>query len=179
MSDESQLQITREDGESSLVALSRRAPLIARGRKDIIILAVKNALARADSETRQLAEQGDAESQWSVGTMYDEGEGVALDHAEAARWYRKAAEQGFGLALQSLGRLYRDGRGVPQDFALAYMWFALAAAYISGDGQVEAARMRDDAARMINTRQIAEGQHLAREWGAAHDGRNIDFKPGQ
>ena len=45
-------------------------------------------------QTLQLAEQGVAEAQFNLGTIYDSGQGVRQDYAEAARWYRKAAEQG-------------------------------------------------------------------------------------
>jgi len=30
--------------------------------------------------------------------MYDKGQGVPQDYAEALKWYRKAAEQGFAEA---------------------------------------------------------------------------------
>jgi TPR repeat protein len=38
------------------------------------------------------AEQGDADAQFSLGLMYDEGRGVPQDHAEAAKWYHRAVE---------------------------------------------------------------------------------------
>ncbi len=40
------------------------------------------------------AERGDAEAQFELGLMYDEGYGVSRDNQEAAKWYSKAAEQG-------------------------------------------------------------------------------------
>ena len=60
---------------------------------------IYEADSRGDYETahelvRPLAEQGDALAQYSLGEMYDLGEGVPEDDAEAAKWYRKAAEQG-------------------------------------------------------------------------------------
>jgi TPR repeat protein len=39
------------------------------------------------------AEQGDAEAQYYLGLMYDRGQGVPQDHAEAVKWLRRAAEQ--------------------------------------------------------------------------------------
>ena len=62
------------------------------------------------------------------GHLYDKGQGVPQDYAQAALWYRKAAEQGYAVAQYNLGRLYDDGRGVPQDYAEAYFWLDLAAA---------------------------------------------------
>jgi TPR repeat protein len=37
--------------------------------------------------------------------MYDSGEGVAQDHAEAVIWYTLAAEQGLAAAQLNLGIL--------------------------------------------------------------------------
>ncbi|MGA3098963.1 MAG: hypothetical protein ABSF25_21105 [Bryobacteraceae bacterium] len=59
------------------------------------------------SETRRLAEQGDAEAQDTLAYAYYRGQGVPQDYAEAAKWYRKAAEQGEAVAQHSLGTLYR------------------------------------------------------------------------
>ena len=55
------------------------------------------AYGRGDYETalrewRPLAEQGLAVAQFNLGLMYDEGQGVPQDYAEAVKWYRKAAE---------------------------------------------------------------------------------------
>ena len=48
----------------------------------------------AYEEFLPIAEQGDAFAQFSLGIMYDNGEGVPQDYAEAVKWYRLAAEQG-------------------------------------------------------------------------------------
>ena len=45
-------------------------------------------------ELLPLAEQGDAAAQHKLGVMYDNGDGVLVNKAEALKWYRKAAEQG-------------------------------------------------------------------------------------
>ena len=37
---------------------------------------------------RPLAEQGNAYAQYKLGAMYDEGQGVPQDHAEATKWDR-------------------------------------------------------------------------------------------
>ena len=56
-------------------------------------------------------------AQFNLGLMYDKGEGVPQDDAEAVRWYRLAAEQGHAEAQANLGWMYDAGRGVPQDDA--------------------------------------------------------------
>ena len=50
--------------------------------------------AAALREFRPLAEQGRAEAQYNLGLMYDLGEGVAQDYAQAHMWYNLAAAQG-------------------------------------------------------------------------------------
>ena len=78
-------------------------------------------------ETRRLAEQGDAVAQFSLGSMYANGEGVPEDDAEAVRWFRMAAEQGHASAQSALGFMYDTGEGVPEDDAEAMRWYRMAA----------------------------------------------------
>lgn len=96
MSDEAQLQARPKDRGSSLTLSKVRSSLIARGRRDAAILAGQPSREPADplSETRRLAEHGDADAQCTLGDRYYYGEGVRQDHAEAVKWYREAAEQG-------------------------------------------------------------------------------------
>ena len=96
--------------------------------------------------------------------MYDDGEGVPQDDAEAVRWYRLAADQGHATAQNNLGIRYSNGRGVPQDYVEAHMWYNLAAAQSSGDDRDTHVRNRDAVAERMTTEQIAEAQRRAREW---------------
>ena len=73
------------------------------------------------------AEQGDADAQFNLGVMYDIGQGVLQDDAEAVRWYRLAAEQGDATAQYNLGNMYANGEGVLKDAAEAVRWYRLAA----------------------------------------------------
>jgi TPR repeat protein len=121
VSEESQLQIKPKSSDSSLVRLSEaRSSLIARGRND--------AARLNDLESRrQTAEQGYAEEQFTLGTIYHYGDGVSPDYAEAAKWYLKAAEQGHDEAQFKLGALYTHGQGVEQDHITAAEWYVKAA----------------------------------------------------
>ena len=78
-------------------------------------------------EMLQVAEQGNAKAQFSLGKMYYEGQGVRQDYAEAARCYLKAAEQGDPVAQNNLGTMYAKGQGVRQDGEQAVQWFRKAA----------------------------------------------------
>jgi hypothetical protein len=50
------------------------------------------------AKVEERAKGGDADAQFNLGVMYDNGEGVPEDDAEAVKWYRRAAEQGFAEA---------------------------------------------------------------------------------
>jgi hypothetical protein len=108
----------------------------------------------AIKELRPLAEQGNADEQFILGLMYDNGQGVTKDDQTAVKWYRKAAEQGQANAQTSLGVMYALGQIVAKDEVLAYMWFNLA---LNGE-------LRDFIAKRMLPEQIAEAQRLSREW---------------
>lgn len=74
-----------------------------------------------------LAEKGDAVAQTAVGALYQYGNGVPIDYAQAAEWYRKAAQQGLPLAQYNLAVSYALGEGVPQNYAEALRWYRMAA----------------------------------------------------
>ena len=57
---------------------------------------------------KELAEQGDASSQFNLGNMYYQGQGVSQDYSQAVKWYQKAAEQGYARAQYNLGKMYSD-----------------------------------------------------------------------
>ena len=76
---------------------------------------------------RSLSEQGHAEAQFSLGSIYDQGNGVPQNYAEALKWYRMAAEQGHPGAQVNLGVMYSNGKGVPQNWDEAVKWVRRAA----------------------------------------------------
>lgn len=47
---------------------------------------------------KKAAEQGNADAQLKLGELYEKGEDVEKDWAEALKWYRKAGEQGSLVA---------------------------------------------------------------------------------
>jgi TPR repeat protein len=111
----------------------------------------------------QAANQGNPAAEYNLGRLYAEGQGVPVNPAAAAVWFRKAADQGNPGAQYNLGLLYQEGRGVRRDPARAAAWqlkaanqgYAdaegrLAAMYETGDGvpadQAEAARWYRQAA---------------------------------
>lgn len=87
-----------------------------------------NNLPLAYKEFRAAAEEGDADSQFNVGLMFEQGIGVGKDEKEAVAWYRKSAEQGNSGAQYNLAVLYENGRGTAVDFAQANEWYRKASA---------------------------------------------------
>ena len=72
-------------------------------------------------------EANNALAQFNLGAMYDKGEDVPENNAEAVKWYRKAADQGNAVAQSNLGDMYVKGEGVPENHAEAVKWFRKAA----------------------------------------------------
>ena len=66
--------------------------------------------------------------------MFEFGEGVAQDYAEAVRLYRLAADQGDADAQFNLGVMFEYGQGVAKNRAEAIRWYRLA----STQGQAHA-----------------------------------------
>ena len=76
---------------------------------------------------RQTAQQGDASAQYTLGVMYENGEGVVQNFVTAVKWYRKGAKQGDEWAQYTMGRVYESGQGAPQDMTNAASWYRKAA----------------------------------------------------
>jgi len=91
--------------------------------------------ATALKELKPLAEQGDPRSQYAVGWMYRNGEGVAQDYKTAVKWYRLAAEQGHAEAQKSLGLMYQFGEGIAPNYQVASKWYRLAAEQGNAEAQ--------------------------------------------
>lgn len=70
------------------------------------------------------ANQGDATAQYTLGTIYYQGESVPKNYTEALKWYTMAAEQGHADAQFSVGLMYDKGHiGVPKNNVKAYVWY--------------------------------------------------------
>ena len=106
----------------------RRAGMVARGRRDaaaaaanvhyeqgVLDYAARN-LESAAENFLLAAEQGHAESQYLLSTMYDAAEGVPQDAAATAHWERKAAEQGHAYAQANLSFRHYQAEEFPEAF---------------------------------------------------------------
>ena len=100
------------------------------------------------------AEQGNASSQFTLGSMYENGSGylhnrhdmknapcfladrrVLKSYVEAFSWYHKAAVQNHEYAQYSLAQLYYSGKGTPQNYTEAVKWYLEAAAQNNAGSQ--------------------------------------------
>lgn len=139
--------------------------------------------------SHKTAEQGDAESQFVIGTYYDQGKGVAIDVKLALQWYQRAAESGFPTAQSFLGDIYHRGKRVPQSDKLAFYWYLRAAkqnepyaqyrvgkAYESGAGveasAIEAVNWYVKAAEFNGLAQDALREMVERNQGVTDENRS-------
>ena len=115
-------------------------------------------------QVRKLAEQGDADAQWNLGTRYHHGDGVSQDDSVAVQWFQRAAEQGNVTAQGTLGAYYWAGRGVQQDLSKAYFWSALAMA--QGD-ETSKSRVEGLASQMTRS-DVLSARQQAEDWIRQH-----------
>ena len=124
-------------------------------------------LVRSIGLFRPLADQGDAWAQNNLGLLYELGQGVPQDYAQAVKWYRLAADQDDAWAQNMLGGMYELGQGVPKDDVEAHKWHNLSAARASADDAYLrdlAVKSRDRVAMRMTPAQVAEAQKRAGEW---------------
>ncbi|HLY06160.1 MAG TPA: tetratricopeptide repeat protein, partial [Rhizomicrobium sp.] len=88
------------------------------------------ALAKAltpEQRLAALANAGHAKAEEVLGLAYLDGDGVAVNEAEGAKWLQRAAARGEAVAAWRLGTLYERGHGVAADPVKAAQWYAVAA----------------------------------------------------
>ena len=107
---------------------------------------------------RKSANQGLAQAQDILGTMYKHGLNVPQDDEHAVHWYKKAADQGYARAQCNLGSMYYNGHGVSQDYGRAVELYRKAANQGHADAQNNLASMYD------NGQGVSQDYTRAMEW---------------
>jgi localization factor PodJL len=79
--------------------------------------------------------QGQPVAEYSLGTLYERGQGVTASPAFALKWYLAAANQGNRKAMHNLAVAYAEGSAGPKNTQEAARWFAQAAALGLSDSQ--------------------------------------------
>ncbi len=114
---------------SRSIANEDAAALYARG----------NALGQAGNYAaaivliRQAAEKGHTQAEFALGSMFSNGQGVAMSKEQARIWYERAAAKGHPVALYNLGLYYDRGIGVKADRIRAVDYYKRGAK--AGDGR--------------------------------------------
>jgi hypothetical protein len=103
------------------------------------------------------ANKGDPNSQFKLGAMYCDGNGVPRDYNEAVKRYTSAARQGNACAQCHLGSMYFSGKGVIKDYVEAYKWASLADINHHCSIKIK---------KSLTPDQIAEAQKRAKEFTA-------------
>ncbi len=109
------------------------------------------------------AGKGNADAQNALGQMFEDGEGLETDYAQAANWYHLACESnpdygGAGQGCNNLGLLYLSGHGVPQDNVEAYKYFKIANATFN----------LDEVTQEMTEAEIADAESRVEQWRVAH-----------
>ena len=102
-------------------------------------LASERTEALSATEPQEQAKDGDATAQYNLGICYYNGDGVAVDKAEAVKWLRKAAEKGHPESQTMLGMCYLNGEGVAADKteAVKWLWKAAEQGYLLAQEELE------------------------------------------
>lgn len=142
----------------ALVATAARAESPAAFEQGMNALLQGN-FAEAYCQWKPLAQRGHAESQYNLGWLHANGNGVTVDMREAFHWWNAAALQGHADAEFALGLSYLAGEGVKRDLEAAANWFFQAALRGHNDARESLLRLAGD----LNFDVLGTLPQLARE----------------
>ena len=155
--------------------------------QEAMSLAREGRMAVAAPHYQKAAENGHAEAQYILATMYRTGRGMSRDVDQAVLWYGRSANAGYPLAQFTLGNIHMKGDGVPQNVSMAVKLFQEAAErghaqaqYNLGVYHFSAGTARDyRAAERWFVRAAKQGEPasqyaLGRLYAAPHNGIRLD-----
>lgn len=124
--------------DAAMIAQSDKNSVASTDTQPMLKQMLKHALfayATSDYQTayqrlNSLALQDNADAQYYLATLYDDGRGVEANPAMAAFWYRRAAKLGHVNAQYNIGVAHANGDGVQKNMIDAVRWWRVAA--ISG-----------------------------------------------
>lgn len=94
----------------------------------------------ANRYSQEAALQGNASAQFSMGLVFEQGDGEDVDFAKAVYWYEAAVKQNFVKAIINLAILTESGKGTAKDHKQAFTLFKRAAAQSSPVGMFNVGR---------------------------------------
>ncbi len=133
----------------------------------------KGDYVRAMAEWTSAADRGDPDAEFGLGMLYERGEGeLRQSYKEADRWYQKAADHDHVGAEYRLALIWSAGTdNFAADYVEAYKWILLA----SERGL--ATDVKAQLERVLDRRQMAEGQKRAASWKEAHAAKKAEPPP--
>ncbi len=121
-----------------------------------------------------MAEAGDCDAAFRMGTLYIEGRAVEVNLETAISWWRIAANQGQPRAQFSLGDMYGSREygtnywcsdDCEKDPATSYKWYLLAERFAGYDNDKRyIARLLSTTREHLTPAERAEGERLAKAW---------------
>ncbi|NNL87139.1 MAG: sel1 repeat family protein [Myxococcales bacterium] len=99
--------------------------------------------AALSEQTERAAQEGNAQAQFNLASMYLYGDGVEQNAERAVEWFLKAALQGHVEAQYNLGKAFSEGIGTGADREAAEKWYRLAAEQGSAEAQFRLGRLLD------------------------------------
>ena len=117
----------------------------------------------------QAAEGGDAESQFNLGIIYENGlddsrYAVEGSRPQAMRWFLAAAEQGLPRAQLKLAEIHAAEPDIPESSVTACRWYLLAMTSLRGAHLQKAQSAYQRASFRLTSSQIAEVRRFAEGW---------------
>ncbi|MCH8176356.1 MAG: sel1 repeat family protein [Proteobacteria bacterium] len=110
--------------------------------------------------TSAAADQGHIAALFNLGSLYFSGHGTGADEDKAVELYSRSARSGSADAAITLARMYRDGESVSADPVQAHAWASMALNH----EHIEAASLRDEIERGMNSQQMSEARRLFARW---------------
>ena len=143
----------------------------------------RGAFELAQKSWEPLANAGDCDAQFRLGTLYFLGSGVQPSDETARHWWLVAANQGQAFAQSLLAVMYAhestsistvartvvfdcsDGCGAEKNMVEAYKWASLAERFAVYDEQREnAKKILVKYGQSMNSEQIAEAKQRVQDW---------------
>jgi TPR repeat protein len=115
--------------------------------------------ANAATIWQALAERGNAEANFNLGILNEDGLGTPADMAAALAHYEKSAQAGSSKAQYRLALLYAAGVKVPKDAIKAEQWLTAAAA--NGDSEAQSMLSNQKASAPPTTARDQEFERAA------------------
>jgi hypothetical protein len=118
---------------------------------------------------------GDSDAQYSLASMFLQGQGGDQNVRQAARWFKLAARKGHVAAQAEFGHMLYEGIGMERRAVEGLMWLTIARLSSPGDPAVQA--RHEQAFSTADETQRREAMELAEGW-LAHSGGGAQASAG-